>query len=813
MSVVDTAVELQQAGLSVVPVAADGSKRPALHSWKRYTGEAASAVQVRGWFDEHAPFGVGIITGYAGVELLEVEGRAMPGMRDVLELLDGTGLRHLYDSVVAGWSEQSPSGGLHLLYRLADGAVPGNAKIAQEPDGASGRVTLAETRGTGGFVVLAPSGGTVHPTGRPYVRLSGGPSSMLTISRADRDALHTAFHAAMDRMPPEPAPAGPVDAKWSTAYRTQAGDVTPGDDFESKTDWADILDGWTLVHTRGRTRYWRRPGKDDGLSATTGHADDRDRLYVFSSSTRFEPGVPYTKFGAYTVLRHGGDHAAAAKALAGAGFGVRAPRALAVQASASRTTSTGTVMSAVVTATAPVVIGSEAADLTDDGNARLLVAAHSATLRYVPDAGKWVTWDGTRWVWQPDDGPAVEAAKATIRAIPTDNKQLAAWRVKSLAARHIGDAVRLARSTPEMRVGADQFDRHAWQLNTPGGIINLHDGSVAAATPALFHSRQTAVTPDTSMPTPRWDKFLDETFQSSRALIRYVQQLAGLSAVGEVLEHVLPFLHGGGNNGKTVLLEVLTGVLGDYATEAPQGFLVAGRDRHETELANLQGRRLVVGSEVNERTRFDEAKMKALTGGDKITARFMRRDFFTFIPSHTLWLAANNQPSVETGGRSFWRRLRLIPFEHQVDDKDVVKTLGSDLIAEEGPGILAWVIAGAVDYATAGLQTPPEVLAATSEYQAEEDHLGRFVEDRCIIGGGDTARVATADLRRAYDTWCDQQHETPMSAQSLGRQLRQRFAIESVRSHGARYYTGVLLAGQEDDDDGSLPGTGEWWDR
>ncbi|MEQ6898987.1 phage/plasmid primase, P4 family [Microbacterium sp. KR10-403] len=805
-----TALQLHAAGLSVVPVAADGTKRPR-GAWKQYTTTAADETQVRAWFATDVEQGVGIITGYAGVELLEVEGRGMTLMGDVLDLLDGTGLRALYDELVDGWSEQSPSGGLHLLYRVAGGDVPGNTKIAQRPtDGPTGREVLAETRGTGGFVVLAPSGGGVHPTGKPYLRLAGGPASMPTISREQRDQLHAVLHAALDTMPVEvSAPAGPVDAKWSTGYRPAEGDVTPGDDFEAKTDWDQILVGWTLVHTRGATRYWRRPGKNDGISATTGHADDRDRLYVFTSSTQFEPEVPYTKFGAFAVLNHHGDHQAAAKALAERDYGYRAPRALA----ASRTTSTGTQISAVGnTAPAPnVVIGSDDADLTDDGNARLVVAQHSSVLRFVPDAGKWVTWDGTRWAWQADDGAAIEAAKQTIRAIPTDHPQLASHRKKSLSARHIADAVRLARTVPGMRVSAAQFDRHPWQLNTPGGVVNLRTGEIAAATSGLFHSKQTAVTPDAGMPTPLWDRFMQTTFQSNPHLERYVKQLAGVSAVGEVIEHVLPFLHGAGQNGKTVLLEVLTSLLGDYATEAPAGFLLAGRDRHETELANLQGRRLVVGSEVNENTRFDEAKMKMLTGGDKITARFMRQDFFTFTPSHTLWLAGNNQPKVETGGYSFWRRLRLIPFTHTVPDEEKIDGLAERLVAEEGPGILAWIVAGAVDYANGGLPTPVEVLAATSEYQAEEDHLGRFVEDRCSIGGGDNARVDRADLRRAYDAWCDEQHEHPLSAQAFGRQLRQRFDVGSAKSNGRRFYTNVILYQPEDTaDDGE---SGNWWDR
>lgn len=811
-----TALELHAAGLSVVSVAADGSKRPR-GAWKQFTTTAATVEQITAWFTDDVEQGVGMITGYAGVELLEVEGRGMPLMGDVVELLDGTGLRPLYDRLVAGWSEQSPSGGLHLFYRISDGdPVPGNQKIAQQPsEGPTGREVLAETRGTGGFVVLAPSAGKVHATGHPYVRLAGGPATLPGITREERDQLHAVIHAALDTMPNEQpvTAAGPVDAKWSTTFHAAAGDITPGDDYERRTEWDEILIGWTHVFSRGATKYWRRPGKAEGVSATTGHAGDRDRLFVFTSSTEFEPEVPYTKFGAYTLLNHHGDHGAAAKALADAHYGYRAPREL---VPATRTTSTGTqlaVLDGPAAATAPAAtIGSDAADLTDLGNAALLVAEYSGRLRYVPDAGKWVTWEGTRWQWHPDDGPAIEAAKDVIRRIPTDNQQLATHRLRSMRARAIADAVRLARTAPPMRIAASEFDRHPWQLNTPGGVVDLRTGNMAAPTPALLHSKQTSVTP-AAMPTPLWDQFLKVTFQSNAGIERYVQRLAGLTFIGEVLEHVLPFLHGPGGNGKTVFAEVLSTIAGDYATEAPQGFLVAGRDKHETELANLQGRRMVVGSEVNENTRFDEAKVKLLSGGDKITARFMRQDFFTFVPSHTFWLLGNSQPKVETGGESFWRRLRLIPFTHTVAEADRIENLQQRLVDEEGPGILAWIIEGAVDYAADGLPTPRDVLAATDTYRAEEDHLGRFIEDRCSTGGGENARVETTELRRAYDAWCKEQHEDAISAQAFGRQLRQRFNIGVAKSHGRKLYTNVILYAPEGADEPTDPRETPWYDR
>lgn len=340
--VMRAALALHDAGLSVVPAATDGTKRPRGSGWKQYQAHrmdrAELARQLRGGHP-----GVGVITGAVsgGLEMLELEGRAVDqGVLDELEALaDASGLGELWRRLRDGYCEQSPTGGVHLLYRLADAEVPGNTKLAQTPARREeltakqhrqlaedpARVfprALIETRGEGGFVVVAPSHGKVHPSGQPYRLLSGSPSTIPTITDAERQALHHLCRT-FDRMPaPEPAAAQPQPTKEPSRRAADPG-VSPGDDFEARADWSDILGphGWTHVHTSGTTRYWRRPNKRLGVSATTGHSGDRDRLYVFSSSTEFTPETPYTKFGAFTALEHGGDFSAAAKALRAAGYG------------------------------------------------------------------------------------------------------------------------------------------------------------------------------------------------------------------------------------------------------------------------------------------------------------------------------------------------------------------------------------------------------------------------------------------------------------------------------------------------------------
>ncbi len=248
-----------------------------------------------------------------------------------------------------------------------------------------------------------------------------------------------------------------------------------------------------------------------------------------------------------------------------------------------------------------------------------------------------------------------------------------------------------AKSAPGMVLNAALLDADPYALCTPSGIVDLRTGLVKTPDPNKdFHSRSTTVAPH-HIPTSRWDRFLSDTFGDDvegREMIDYLQLLLGYSITGDVGGQVLPFLFGSGKNGKSVLLDVLMKLLGDYADAAPPGFLMARPyEGHPTDLAELHGRRVIVCSEVKPGDRFDEARVKLLTGGDRIKARRMRQDFFSFQPTHKLWLLGNHRPEVGTGGFAFWRRMRLIPFERVVSDDRKIDNLADILVTEEGSGI------------------------------------------------------------------------------------------------------------------------------
>jgi len=434
---------------------------------------------------------------------------------------------------------------------------------------------------------------------------------------------------------------------------------------------------------------------------------------------------------------------------------------------------------------------------TDTGNADLLVGLHRDGLRYCPEAGAWLTWDGTRWQMGVDDGAAFAAARASIDAItPGTDSELAKHITRSLSRHALAAAVALAMRHPEMRVNLAQLDAHLYELNTPSGVLDLRTGTLHLHDPNRWHTKNTGVGYDPVTPATRWLKFLDTTFGGDADLIGYAQRVAGLAAIGQVLHHILPFLFGAGQNGKSVFLDVLVAVLGEYAITAPAGFLLDGRDKHETEIARLRGARLVVCSEINEHSKFDEAKVKALTGGDVLSGRFMRQNFFDFIPSHTLMLMGNHQPQVSAGGTSFWRRLRLIPFHHRVPDDQKVSGLDKMLADDEGPAILAWIASGAREVIKSGLCEPASVTRATAGYASEEDVLGRFMTECCDVGDDLTDGERPTVLLNAFVAWARANGEDDrLTATKLGREMSSRYGRKSATGNnsGSRIYPGVRI--------------------
>lgn len=313
------ALAFAEAGVSVVPAAMDGSKAP-LGAWKKYQLTHADREQLDAWFSGSAT-GLGIITGKVSgnLEMVELEGRAVAEgcLDEIREIAINSGLADLWAIISSGYVERTPSGGIHFLWRIADEPVPGNTKLARRAGENDSVLVYAETRGEGGFVVTAPSHGSVHPSGQPWQILIGSPATIPMLSWEEREAIVSVFKS-IDSMPERES----IVNKLSS-HPSSGGDK-PGDDFNAKAQWSDILVGWKQVFTSNGVTYWRRPNKDVGISATTGR-NDGDNLYVFTTSSSFEAEKPYSKFAAFAHLNHGDDFSAAARDLRSQGYGSQTP--------------------------------------------------------------------------------------------------------------------------------------------------------------------------------------------------------------------------------------------------------------------------------------------------------------------------------------------------------------------------------------------------------------------------------------------------------------------------------------------------------
>ncbi|MEU5442743.1 bifunctional DNA primase/polymerase [Streptomyces griseofuscus] len=339
-----SARELHDAGLCVIPIKADGTKAPAVKSWMPYKVSSSTPAEHDAWFGAGRPGGIAIVYGAVSgaVEMIEFEGRAIAEglLEDVTEIMDASGLGDTWSAILTGWSTESPSGGRHFRVRLDGTPVPPNRKLASrlaledeytaeerqrlaEKPGSKPPVrVLIETRGEGGYGLVEPSGGSVHASGRPYQRIAGSPATIPVLDADTMDAIRTVLRM-VDQMPvPEAPKTAPKERQ-----PLPGGGLRPGEDYEARADWQEILRGvFRPLVTRGDTTYWGWADGVGGVKATTGRDPAADRLYVFATGSDFQAEVPYSKFGAYALLQHGGNFKAAAAALRQQGYGTPAAR-------------------------------------------------------------------------------------------------------------------------------------------------------------------------------------------------------------------------------------------------------------------------------------------------------------------------------------------------------------------------------------------------------------------------------------------------------------------------------------------------------
>lgn len=432
-------------------------------------------------------------------------------------------------------------------------------------------------------------------------------------------------------------------------------------------------------------------------------------------------------------------------------------------------------------------------ELTDAGNAERFARQHGENVRFVPEWG-WVVWTGTHWA--RDDLRARDLMLQTARSIhheaadqpsTKDQDAIAAHARKSQQAQRLQGAMWCAQPSVAARV--EDFDGEPWLLPVLNGTLDLRSGELHAHRREHYCTRLAPAYYDPAATCPIWVAFLERVLPDDEVRA-FVQRLAGYSLTGLTTEQVLAFLYGQGRNGKSVFLETLAALLGDYHTATRIETLSATRGAGiPNDVAALAGARLVTVSETPEGSRLNESLVKDLTGGDTIAARFLRREFFQFRPQFKLWIRGNHKPQIRGTDDGIWRRVLLVPFTVQIPPEEIDPQL-TERLRDELPGILVWALQGCLEWQCHGLRPPAAVTDAVREYRTEMDTLGEFIADRCV--STPNAQAKAADLYAAYRKWCEDSGHQPVSTTRFGLMLGERgFHREKA---GTVHWHGIGLA-------------------
>lgn len=417
---------------------------------------------------------------------------------------------------------------------------------------------------------------------------------------------------------------------------------------------------------------------------------------------------------------------------------------------------------------------------------------HRDDLRYVAIWGKWLLWSGTQW--RADD---TLMAFDLVRHVCRD----AAARCKTerlsttiASAKTVAAVERLAKADRRLAATSDQWDADAWALNTPAGLVDLRTGILKPSLPSDYNTRLTTVAPGGSCPIFR--DFLNRITGGDKELQKFLQRAFGYALTGSVQEHALLFFYGTGANGKSVLLKTISDILGDYHQQAPiETFTASIHQRHETELAALRGARLVTAVETEEGRRWAEARIKTLTGGDKISARFMRQDYFQFDPQFKLVIAGNHKPGLRTVDEAIRRRFHLVPFAVTIPpaerDPDLTTKLQS-----EWPGILKWMIEGCLEWQRQGLSPPAVVRDATSAYLDAEDALAAWMGEKC--DRDPNAEERSQALFSSWKTWAERSGEYFGNSKTFRNKLETCGVLHKLDRRGRAVYVGLRLRSESD---------------
>lgn len=753
----DHALSLRARGLLVFPLVERG-KKPAV-KWGKLTIEGVDEKRIRTWWRKTPDANVGVACGpESNVFVLDVDGDR--GAASIVAL------QRMHGLLPRTWHSLTGKGE-HYWFRLPPGRECRNTarRLGEGLD----------TRGAGGYVV-AP--GSIHETGREYRwDVDGHPDDVDIADAPDwLVELVDPPKAPRNGTPQSAAPDCGSDRYAQAALERELHAVT------------SAAEG-TRNHTLNKAAFSLA-----GLVATGALPESATREALLEAAT-----------GA------GLSHKEAAATIA-SGFqgGLQHPRAVPerqhkprrptgrASAPPDHDPETGEIIEPPDDAARGDESGPGEADdfvpalYSEEALALRYSHAHADEARYVSAWGKWLLWrdgcwreDATMEVWRL----ARRVTRQASDELQGMQKEGAAKSVAS--AKTVAAIMNLVKSDHRHAAVTDQWDRDPLALNTPGGMVDLRTGTLGDHERTAYCSKILGATPAESVPGDcLWLRFLFRVCDGDAELVAFLKRALGYSLTGLVKEECFFFVYGLGQNGKSKFMEAVTGAMGTYHETASMDTFVATKyEKHPADLAKLKGARFVAAVETEEGRRWDESKIKSITGGDEISARFMRQDFFTFRPQLKLWVAGNHKPGLRNVDKAMRRRVNLIPFLVTIPEEERDRQLSEKLRAER-PVILRWMIDGCVEWQRHGLQAPAAVTEATDSYLGAEDTLSQWMDDCCYVG---RQHVDTsAAIWASWQAWCERTGEHAGSQRRLSQTLMDR-GYEHIKGRDGRKFKGLAV--------------------
>lgn len=428
--------------------------------------------------------------------------------------------------------------------------------------------------------------------------------------------------------------------------------------------------------------------------------------------------------------------------------------------------------------------------LTELGNAERIAHEYGHVIKYVSDMG-WMIWDGKRW--KIDNKKEIERiCNKVLRSMyksedEAEQKWARMCERRNIRMNSIKDLMPLVPGERE------HFDQHKYLLNLENGVLNLKDGKLQPHDRELGLTKIINITFEENAECPTWLTFLDQIFQGDKELIEYMQRLIGYSLTGEITEQIMVFLIGGGSNGKSTFINTIKDLMGEYGKQAKSDTFIKKKETGaNNDIARLVGARFVSAIESEEGEKLSEAFVKQITGGEPVLARFLRQEYFEFIPEFKVFFTTNHKPVIGGLDEGIWRRVKLVPFNLQLPrEKRDLKL--PEKLSLEMPGILNWAIEGCLKWQQDGLKEPQIVTKSTGEYKEEMDILGPFMYECCFTPLIEGVKIEAKELYQVYSNWCYKTGERQLGNRSFYRMLETKGFKKKKGTGNKTYIHGVTL--------------------